>query len=161
MFALYEKIQVPSQYAGMQEAGDVWMLGFSLLTVYYELLAKWPYASGEEFYQNKNEAFHDLIEAMTRLNPEHRLTAAEVLQQWVPSASNAAVISENVAENAMISENAENVAENTANASNAAVTAETAAIAENAVSVSRRGRPYLTLQSHPAGRNKTRRNYRN
>ena len=159
MFALYEKIQVPSKYAEIQEAGDVWMLGFSLLTVYYEMLAKWPYAAGEEFYQNKNEAFHDLIETMTRLNPDHRIRAVEALKVWAPNSlpsetsetpspsetSETPSPSETVPETPLPSE----------------TVPETHLPSDTSETVPVKRRPYLALQSHPAGRNKTRRNLRN
>lgn len=160
MFGLYEKIQSAPAYRDMQRAGDVWMLGFALLSRYYEML-EWPYAITAEFYQTKHEDFHDLIEQMVRINPVDRITVLEALGTWAPgeakalkgstaSASASAAISETPVAATVEIAIEPPVAPVETPSETATVTAAVA-----------RPRPYLTLQSHPAGRNKTRRSLHN
>ncbi len=151
MFGLYETVQSEVKYGAMARAGDVWMLGFSLLTVYYGWL-EWPYALTTEFYQTRHEVFHDLIEQMVRVNPADRIRAGEALAMWVPQ--DAATVK--------TGETAETAEPNDVpvSATSAPVSDVAAAAAAGGASVPGRRRPYLTLQSHPAGRNKTRRSPR-
>lgn len=172
MFGLYEKIQSVPLYTKMQQAGDIWMLGFALLSRYYEML-EWPYAITTEFYDTKHEAFHDLIESMVLVNPSDRVGALEALRTWAPQEVPTESKSENVSPiNAVIDNIAQNPAETLVDTlveklvevpteillvGGAATSGAT--VATSATSALRR--PYLTLQSHPAGRSKTRRNLRN
>lgn len=158
MFGLYEKIQSAPAYRDMQRAGDVWMLGFGLLSRYYEML-EWPYAITAEFYQTKHEIFHDLIEQMVRVNPADRISVLEALATWAPgeakalkgsAAAASASASASISETETPSETATETPSETATET----PSETA-------TVTAKPRPYLTLQSHPAGRNKTRRNLHN
>lgn len=193
LFGLYERIQSEPTYLGMLQAGDVWMLGFSLLSVYYELL-EWPYAMTTEFYQTKHDTFHDLIETMVRVNPADRVTAREALLVWapqeipktsspvttVPQATPVQQVVNNSLTNMAtdaITESVGSVSESlpvdagvaTADAMTVADTVAAADLAAAAVFAGGAAavkplqghRPYLTLQSHPAGRNKTRRSPRN
>jgi serine/threonine protein kinase len=147
LFGLYEVIQSEATYRRMGEAGDVWMLGWTLLSKYYSIL-EWPYAASSEFYQTRHEAFHDLIERMVRWNPSERIGVEEALREWAPQEFSGSAISEvpnTTVVTSVISEPAVVVA---------------AELQPRGVGGGKR-RPYLTLQSHPAGRNKTRRNLRN
>lgn len=169
MFGLYEKIQSEPLYAKMQQAGDVWMLGFALLSRYYELL-EWPYVTTTEFYQTKNDIFHDLIESMVLVNPSNRVGSLEALKVWAPqevpsvsgpsvssSVSQAVAATSDVASDAVL-----NVVTDAVGAVGALVVAggaDTGAATSGATTASRR--PYLALQSHSAGRSKTRRSLRN
>lgn len=139
MFGLYELVQSEPAYRGMQRAGDVWMLGFALLSVYYEWL-EWPYAASSEFYQTRHEAFHDVIEAMVRTLPADRISAEAALHMWAPSAAVPEM------------PNAPN-----AESTDVKTDVKTGGASET---LPTKRRPYLTLQSHPAGRNKTRRSPR-
>ncbi len=175
LFGLYERIQSASSYADMQQAGDVWMLGFSLLSKYYEML-EWPYVTQTDFYQTKHEDFHDLIEQMVSVNPSARISAAKALALWVPqevqAAQNQTVqqVSEVTKAAAASDASADPAAAATAVASqndhvhvneNEHLPVPSANETTTDVSVPVKRRPYLTLQSHPAGRSKTRRSLRN
>jgi serine/threonine protein kinase len=155
MFGLYEKVQSAPSYRDMQQAGDVWMLGFSLLSRYYEML-EWPYAIGTEFYETKHEVFHDFIERMVRVNPADRITVLEALKEWapqeVPKTPTDVVV-------AVPAPAPEPVPAPAPTVSESVDFVETPVTAGSATAVKRR--PYLTLQSHPAGRSRTRRNLRN
>ncbi len=158
MFGLYETVQSEVKYSAMQRAGDVWMLGFSLLTVYYGWL-EWPYALTTEFYQTRHEVFHDLIEQMVRVNPADRIHAAEALAMWAPQEVKMAVTSGATAAAPSVVETSATSVETAAPSVETAVeTSAAPSVAETAVAGRRR--PYLALQSHPAGRNKTRRSPR-
>jgi serine/threonine protein kinase len=155
MFALYEKVQLSTDWANMQRASDVFMLGFALLTVYYELLEKWPYAASEEFYETKHEAFHDLIEEMTRFQPDQRIAAGDALRMWAPDAVNAPVqnTETNVA-SLVASPAVESV-------SQPALLSASAASQYDVLQKPLPNRRVLALHSHPEGRSKTRRSPRN
>ncbi len=158
MFGLYELIQSDPAYQGMQKAGDVWMVGFALLSVYYEWL-EWPYAASAEFYQTRHEAFHDLVENMVRVLPADRITAVEALKQWAPQ--EVAAATNTIASTPSVTDET----------SDAGAAADVTVASPSSVSVigggsgdsgePRRRRPYLALQSHPAGRSRTRRSPRN
>jgi hypothetical protein len=165
MFGLYETVQSEVKYGAMARAGDVWMLGFSLLTVYYGWL-EWPYALTTEFYQTRHEVFHDLIEQMVRVNPADRIRAGEALATWAPQEVGVAVKTGDTAKTTETVEKAEEAEETETpndapvSATSAPVSDAVAAAAAGGASVPGRRRPFLTLQSHPAGRNKTRRSPR-
>jgi serine/threonine protein kinase len=155
MFGLYEKIQSEPLYSKMQQAGDVWMLGFALLSRYYELL-EWPYVTTTEFYQTRHEEFHDLIESMVYVNPSNRVTALEALKVWAPQEVPTVSVSPSLSPTAAVTSDV---------ASDAVLNTVTDAVVgvalvggAGAATASRR--PYLALQSHPAGRSKTRRSLR-
>lgn len=77
---IYESIQ--SGRTPAWEAGDVWMLGFSLLRYYEELMA-WPYVMSSEFYRTRHEQFMDLLGKMVAPRPNQRITAAEAVGFWM------------------------------------------------------------------------------
>ena len=155
MFGLYKLVQSLPTYADMQKAGDIWMLAFTLLEKYYEILNNWSYSITSEFYQTKHEAFHDLIEQMVRVNPMDRVGVLKALEMWAPQELRAKPEATPVAP-----EVAEEAPTSSASSSSPSVTvAPSATAAPSATpSANAQRRPYLTLQSHPAGRNKTRRN---
>jgi serine/threonine protein kinase len=155
MFGLYEKIQSEPLYAKMQQAGDVWMLGFALLSRYYEML-EWPYAITSEFYQTRHEEFHDLIESMILVNPSNRVTALEALKVWAPQEVSA-LSKSSVPISAVPSEITAAFSDTLSDTPSVT----TSSAAETVSTAAPLRRPYLALQSHSAGRSKTRRNLRN
>jgi hypothetical protein len=155
MFGLYKLVQSLPTYADMQKAGDIWMLAFTLLEKYYEILNNWSYSITSDFYQTKHEAFHDLIEQMVRVNPMDRVGVLKALEMWAPQELRAEPVAPEIAEE--VSASAVTAA-TAATAAAAAPSATPSVTAATAVTATAQRRPYLALQSHPAGRNKTRRN---
>jgi serine/threonine protein kinase len=80
---IYESIQSgKTPMADIWGAGDVWMLGFSLLRYYEELMA-WPYVMSSEFYRTRHEQFMELLGRMLSPLPNHRITAVEAVGFWI------------------------------------------------------------------------------
>jgi len=67
------------------EREDVWMLAYSLLSVYVDLLT-YDDVFATEFYREEHERFMDLLEAMLQTAPAERLTARNALLVWLGQA---------------------------------------------------------------------------
>jgi hypothetical protein len=114
----------------LDEASSVWMLGYSLLTVYATMLQN-AFAINSEFYKNRHVDFLNLIGAMVHPDPSKRPKISELI--WsVPSVVETTAAAETVVDS----------------------TAETVKPSV------RYRRLALSAPSDPAGRNKTRRNPR-
>lgn len=71
------QINVNDNIAELGEAIDVWMLGYSLLSVYTSMLGN-PFAINSEFYTKHHEEFLDLIEGMVHPDPTKRPKLSEL-----------------------------------------------------------------------------------
>lgn len=151
LFKIYEALDA---IGPMDQAADVWMLGYALLEVYLELLT-WPYVLSSEFYRTKHEVWMDCLEHALAADPRERWTAAQIAEALRGSA--VANSTANSAANSAV-----NSAATSENVENASVVVETVAPAAQAVEEPKRYRR-LILNAPPrsAGRNKTRKNSRN
>ncbi len=130
------------------EASDAWMLGYSLLSVYTEMLQN-PFAITSKFYKDRHGDFLDLVERMVQPDPSQRPTAAVLVSQWEKAISLPAVV---VHAETAASETPSTDAETAASETPSAVVAKIAAPLRPV------RRLYLNAPIRPAGRNKTRRN---
>jgi hypothetical protein len=141
---IYEesKIQMPE----LGESSDVWMLGYSLLTVYAEMLQN-PFAITSEFYKNRHEEFLDLLGTMVRPDPLTRPRIHELAWTLPTKTSEPSLPSETP------------VPSFPSETSAPSAPSETSA---PSLSVRRQHRRLvLNAPTDPVGRNKTRRNPRN
>lgn len=130
------------------EASDVWMLGYSLLSVYTEMLQN-PFAITSAFYRDRHGDFLDLVEKMVQPNPSQRASIAALVSQW---------------ENTITSSQGETSALSVPSETSVSETSASANPSESVASVKIAAplrpvrRLFLNGPIRPAGRNKTRRN---
>ncbi len=140
---------VSTSITDMDEAIDVWMLGYSLLNVYATMLQN-PFAINSEFYTKHHEEFLDFIETMVHPDPNKRPKLSEL--KWSTETSVVSNVVSNVA-------NVVSAISSVVASGGGTVVATEPVVATSTPPVRYR-RLALNVPSDSVGRNKTRRNPR-